>query len=346
MSAITWAADRIHRRQAQASASVADGLTALGQSQGVLITGQRVKARFIQSAAWGIVAGFCGAAVVAGFYDGLFQVHWYVHVGDVHFEIFWLKSWWDNLVGYPWWTLYRHGIRDYGEPAFATLAVKTLMASRKYWNVRVSGLEVAVRAVAVIVLTIVLAVLGIWLIDFSLPAAWGWFWNLPIHGIHHPGFKVSAHFLGKLSVPQLAFGLLVMGQVIHRVWAPAGATLQGALMDWAVDRKQLIVQKASADLAASIPGHGKTISMDEAVVIDAAGWHIIPGWVRKPLSPPVIRERFSEMWRGNEKVKTRKGHRGIILLLAFLLFLVMCLGLVGAHWAALGHTVPYLFPGH
>jgi hypothetical protein len=332
-----------HRKLAgQVNASVADGLTALGQSQGTLLTEKKVKARFLQSAIWGIVAGLCGAAVVAGFYDGLFQVNWYVHIGDVHFEIFWLKSWWDNLVGYPWWTLYRHGIRDYGEPAFATLAVKTLMANRKYWGVRVSGLEVGVRAAAVIVLTIVLAVLGIWLVDFSLP----WAWAHIASSVGHPGYKVSAHFLGKLSVPQLALGLALIGPVVHRVWAPAGATLQGALMDRAVDRKQSVVQKASADLAASIPGYGKSISMDEAVVIDRAGWHIIPVWVRLPLIAPVIRERFSEMWRGNEQVKTRRGHRGVILTVAFFVFLVMCLGLVGAHWAALGHTVPYLFPGH
>jgi hypothetical protein len=333
-----------HRRIAgQVNAGVSDGITALGKSEGALLTGKNVRFRFGQSAYWGIIAGLMGAAVIAGFYDGLWEINWYVHVGPVHFEIFYLKNWWDNLIHYQWWTLYRHGaFRDLAEPAIATVGVKTVMASRKYWDTRIGGWEVAGRGLAVLGLTFALGIAGIWLIDFSLP----WAWAHVASAVHHPGFKLSAHFLGKLSVPQLVLGLGVIGPIVHRVWAPAGATLQGALMDRAVDRRQSVVQQASADLAASIPGNGKSISMDEAVVIDRAGWHIIPVWVRLPLVPPIIRERFSEMWRGNQAVQTRKGRRAVIMILAFFLFLVMCLGMVGAHWAALGHTVPYLFPGH
>ena len=333
-----------HRKLAeQVNAGLSDGITNLGTAEATLLTGKNVRGRFIQSAYWGLSIGFLAAAIIFGFYDGILQIRWYVHIGSLYFQIFWLKGWWDHLIRYPWWTLYRHGaFRDLAGPAIATVGAKTVMAARKHWNTRVSGLEVAGRGLAVLGLTFALGVLGIWLIDFSLPAAWAWVTS----AVGHPGFKVSAHFLGKLSVPQLFLGLFVIGPVVHRVWAPAGATLQGALMDWAVDRKQSVVQQASADLAASIPGNGKSISMDEAVVIDRAGWHIIPAWVRLPLAPPVIRERFSEMWRGNEQVKTRKGHRAAIMILAVFLFLVMCLGMVGAHWAALGHTVPYLFPGH
>lgn len=336
---LSW---RPHRRVAdKVQDGIADGLTALGKSEGTLLSGRKVRFRFGQSAYWGIAFGFMGAALIAGFYDGLWEINWYVHIGAVHFQIFYLKGWWDHLIHYPWWALYRHGaFRDLAEPAIATVAVKTVMAGRKYWNTRVSGWEVAWRGLAVLGLTFALGVAGIWLIDFSLP----WAWAHVASSVGHPGFKVSAHFLGKLSVPQIVLGLAVIGPVVHRVWAPAGATLQGALMDRAVDRRQAVVQRASADLEASVPGNGKSISMDEAVVIDQAGWRIIPAWVRLPLSPPVIRERFAEMWRGNQSVQTRKGHRAVILTLAFFLTLVMLLGMVGAHWAATGHTVPYLFP--
>lgn len=314
----------------QVNAGISDGITTLAKSEGELLNGKRVRFRFGQSAIWGIAFGLMGAALIAGFYDGLWEINWYVHIGPVHFEIFYLKNWWDHLIRYPWWTLYRHGaFRDLAEPAIATVGVKTMMAGRKYWDTRIGGWEVAGRGLAVLGLTFALGVVGIWLIDFSLP----WAWAHVASAVHHPGFKLSAHFLGKLSVPQLLLGLAVIGPVVHRVWAPAGATLQGALMDWAVDRKQAIVAAT-----------GET--PERAVEIDQAGWHIIPAWVRKPLSPPVIRERFAEMWRGNKSVQTRKGHRAVIMTLAFFLFLVMCLGMAGAHWAALGHTVPYLFPGH
>jgi hypothetical protein len=306
---------------------VRDDFKSLGKSEGVLLSGGRVRLRFAQSTLWSVVAGFLGAGFIAGLYDGLFEINWYVHAGTLHFEVFYLKNWWDHLVRYGWWALYRHGaFRDIPEPAFATMAVKTLLAKRKWWSVRVPTWRVVSAPFAVVGLTLALGVLGVWLVNFSLP----WLWERAASAAGHPGFKVSAHFIGKLSVPQLVLGLAI-GLVIHRVWAPVGATLQGVLLDRAVDRRQAVVLRAGEE-------------MDRAVEIDNAGWHIIPAWVRLPLSPPVIRERFAEMWRGNASVETRKGHRWVIVLVAVLVFLVMLLGLVGAHWAGTGHTVPYLFP--
>lgn len=332
MSALAGFLERLPGRQAvNVSENVADvgqDIRALGKSEALLLTGGRVRLRFAQSALWSAVAGFLGASFIAGLYFGLFQVNWYVHLGGVRFELFYLKHGWDNLFPYDWWALYRHAaFRDIPEPAFAAMAVKTLLASRRWWSVRVSNLRVVTSPFVVIGLTLALGVLGVWLIDFALPAAWAGVAS----AVGHPGFKVSARFLGTLSVPQLALGFII-GQVVHRYWAPVGATLQGASLDRVVDRRQAIAARAD-------------VTPERAVEIDNAGWHITPAWVRLPLSPPVIRERFAEMWRGNASVEVRQGHGKVIALATALAVLVTLLGLAGHYYVgSLGHSIPYIAP--
>lgn len=332
MSALAGVIERLPHRRVAANVSenvadVKDDIRALGRSQAFLLSGERVHGRLVQSLYWSAAAALLGAAFVAGLYDGVLQVRWYVHVGSFHLELFYLKGWWDGLFPYNWWPLYRHAaFRDIAEPAVATMAVKTLLASRKWWGVRVGNVRLLTAPLVVVFLTLGLGVLGVWLTDFALPAVWAW----ACSGLGHPGFKVSAHFLGKASASQLVLGF-VIGQAVHRYWAPVGATLQGAFLDRAVDRRQAVVNRAR-------------IPMDRAVRIDLAGWHIVPAWVRLPLSPPVIRERFAEMWRGNADVKIRKGHGKVIALATVFVVLVTLLGLVGHYWAGAGHTVPYLFP--
>jgi len=337
VSAVSGLLERLpHRKLAgQVNDGISDGITALGKSEGELLNGERIRFRFAQSTCWGLAVGLLAAAMVAGWYDGLWEVKWYVHVGPVYFHLFYLKDWWDNLIRYPWWTLYRHGaFRDLLEPAIASLAVKTLMAKRKWWGSRVKTWRLVVTPFLVILLAIALGVVGIWLIDFSLP----WAWEHVTSALGHPGFKISAHFLGKLSVPQLALGLLVIGPIIHRVWAPVGATIQGILLDRSVDKKQAIIRRAG-------------LTLDRAVEIDQAGWHIIPAWVRHAFSPPVIREHWTELWRGNVAVREvvlkhwARILRTMVLAIAVIfVILSTALGLIGHYWAGTGHTFPYLFP--
>jgi hypothetical protein len=172
----------------------------------------------------------------------------------------------------------------------------------------------------IIAVTFALGIAGVWLLYFGGPDAW-----------HHlfgsyvlPGTK----WLGYGSVGQLALGSGI-GLILHRYWAPIGATLQGGELDRVVDRWQSLIKNAA-------------ISIDEAVRLNNAGLHILPAWVRLPLAPPVIRERFSERWRDNPNITIRPGHR---LALALMTALVTLLGLIGHYWAGAGHTVPYLFPG-
>jgi hypothetical protein len=319
---------RVARRVSENVTDVREDFSALGKSEAVLLTGGEVHGRLVQSLYWSVAAALLGAAFVSGLYDGILQVHWYIWIGGFHVELFNLKYGWDHLLPYNWWPLYRHAaFRDIAAPAVATMAVKTLLAGRKWWNKRVSNLRLLTSPLVVVFLTLALGVLGVWLTDFAFPAAWA----AVASAVRHPGFKVSAHFLGKASASQIILGILI-GQVVHRYWAPVGATLQGATLDREVDRKQEIVTRAGID-------------MKRAIQIDNAGWHITPAWVRLPLSPPVIRERFAEMWRGNAEVKIRKGHGKVIALATVFVVLVTLLGLVGHYWAGAGHSVPYLFPG-
>lgn len=333
MSALGGVLDRLpHRRVAgKVGSDVADSITALGKSQAFLLSGDPVRFRFAQSTLWSVVAGFIGAGFIAGLYFGLFEVRWYIHIGGFNHQIFYLKTWWDGGMGFIHsanWPLYRHtAFRDIPEPAFATMAITTLLAKKKWWGVRVGTWRILTAPLVIIGLTLALGVLGVWLIDFALPGAWAH----AATAFRHPGFKVSAHFLGKLSVPQLLLGFLI-GRILHRYWAPVGATLQGYQLDRTVDYWQGKVEAAQ-------------ISTDEAVRLNNAGLHILPAWVRLPIMPPVIRERFSDMWRKNVSINIRKSHAGVVMTMTVVVVLVTLLGLLGHYWVGAGHTIPYIAPG-
>lgn len=334
-----------HREGRQALgdiASVREDFKAMGKSDETLLSGAPVKGRFAQNLSWSVPLGLLVALVPAGLYFGVLQVHWYIWIGNLHVELFHLKDWWDNLIRYNWWPLYRHAaFRDLAEPAAASMAVKTILANRKWWGKPpASTARIVTAPVVVLLLIFGLGVAGTWVINFSGP----WAWEHVTSALGHPGFKISAHFLGKLSVPQLALGLLVIGPVVHRYWAPVGATLQGVTIDRSVDRRQAVVRRAQ-----EMTG----IADEHVLKIDAAGWHIVPLWVRKPLAPPPLRERFAYGWRHNAEVSERKAMGrwqrrlfafAVVLVIAVIV-LLMALGFIGHYWVGvLHHHVRYLAP--
>lgn len=343
MSPFTGLLERLpgHREGRQALgdiASVREDLQAMRKSDATLLSGQPIKGRFAQNLAWSVPMGLLAALVPAGLYFGVLEVHWYIWVGSFHVELFNLKQGWDGLFRYDWWALYRHAaFRDLAEPAAASMAVKTVLASRKWWGKpAASTLRIVTAPLVVIFLIVALGVAGTWVINFSGP----WAWEHVTSALGHPGFKVSAHFLGKLSVPQLVLGLFIIGPIVHRYWAPVGATLQGVAIDRSVDRKQEIVKRAQA----------MTGMADEHVLkVDSAGWHIVPLWVRKPLAPPPLRERFAYGWRHNAQVTDRQGHSRwftfAVVLVTVVILALMALGFIGHYWVGvLHHNVPYLAP--
>jgi hypothetical protein len=273
-----------------------------------LVTGKHIHLRTAQMVFWSVIAAVLGAGFVAGLYFGILQVDWHVHVGSVNFQLFYLKKWWDSGMGVTHsgnWVLYRHAaFRDIAEPALATMAVLTLLAKPRWWGVRVGTLRLVTAPVILIAATFAMGILGVWLLDFGFPAAWH-----HVFGSH----VLPLGFLGKASAGTLILGFLI-GRVLHRWWAPVGATLQGHLLDRSADRAHR---------------NGRT-----------------PLWVKLPIAPPVIRERFSLMYRDDEEIRdVGTVNHWLILAIVTVFVLVTALGLAGHYWVGtLNQAIPYLAP--
>jgi hypothetical protein len=253
-----------------------------------------------QTVLWSVIAAILGSGFVAGWYFGLFEVNW--HIGS--FELFNLKPWWDHLFHYASWTLYRHGERDLLEPAFATMGVKTVMAKAKYWDRPCSRLRLFGTPPLIIALGVGLATGGVWLLDFGLPNAW--------HHFHWQTITAPA-YVSHSSWQVILLGI-VIGLVLHPLWGPVGAELQGRLVNRSVERKA--------------PHE--------------------PLWVREPIAPPTMRKRWvasaASFIPGSSSLHVSKWERWAVSLLLFAAVLITLLGLLAQHWIGLGHSVPYLAP--
>lgn len=283
-------------------------LSEMERESRTLLGGKPVRFRTEQMLVWSVVVGLLAASFIAGLYFGVLEVNWHV---------FWLKPGWDKdawgLVHSGNWALYRHAaFRDQAEPAIATMVVMSFLARSKWWGVRVRPVRLVTAPVVLLAMVFGLGIFGVWAIDFGLPNAWHHIFG----ALGHPGYRIRLSFLGKLSVETLVYGY-VMGRVLHRYWAPVGATIQGYQIDRAVDRAK---------------SRGKD--------------GIVPLWVRLPLSPPVIRERFGYIWRHDASIDLGGNvHKVLLALLGIVIVLVTLLGVLGHYYVGvLGHSVPFLAP--
>src|SRR5216684_4171149 len=202
-------------------------MTAAAPPRHVTVNGKAVEYRGVQMTAWSLAAGFAGACFVAGLYFLLLQVNWHVNIDGVKFQIFNLKPWWDGLFSAKSWPLYRHGLRDLGEPAAAVMGVMTLLARPKWWGTRLRGWQLALSPLVLAVVATGLILGGIWLLDFGLPNLWH---------VLFGAYRVTAPaWIAHSSWQTLLLGFLI-GRVLHPLWAPAGATLQGYRIDASVNR--------------------------------------------------------------------------------------------------------------
>lgn len=320
-----------HHRQNltdKVGSDLSDTAKALSIPRATLLSGKYVRFRFGQSVLWSVIAGLIGAQFVFGLYDGVMEVHWFIHIGDFYLNLFYLKPGWDSdcfgLVHSGNWDLYRHlAFRDIAGPAFATMAVSTLLAKPKWWDKRVHSVRIVTAPLVIIGLTFALGVLGVWLAYFGLPNAW--------HHLFGSYVVPDTAWLGKVSAAQLLLGFLI-GRILHRYWAPVGATLQSGPLDQSVDRWQQKIKAAG-------------MVLEDAVKYSNAGLHILPSWQRHPIAPPVLRERWAIMWRKNDKINAKSAHTRAVLAVVVVAVLVTALGFVGHYVAGEGLSVPYLFPG-
>lgn len=162
---------------------------------------------------WGAAMAFFAGLIIMTGYFLITQVRYHIMIGG-HEYVYWLKPSWDRLldrlVGAGKWSLSRHLGRNLLDPILATLFVKSLLANWKVhpdgrapmWYVVLSPLIVLAAALALII-----------------PFCWVVFWVIPVIGYHVP-----------ITIVQIAGGILI-GQIIHRIYAPAGRTIQGYFID-------------------------------------------------------------------------------------------------------------------
>lgn len=287
-------------------------------AQPVLWNGERIKGRWLQTRFWAALIGLLGVGLIAGLYFGIGQVDWFVHIGPVHFQVFYLKpgwdagTWWPSWIGH--WADYRHyAFRDQLEPAIATVLVLSVLAGEKYWNYRLKAWQVAGLVIALIACAVVLGVCGVYLRDFGLPGLWAH----AASGLGHPGYSLRGAFAwaGKASLFTLAWGAL-MGFALHKLWAPAGATIQGYWTDRLADG-------------------ARTRNPERP-----------PWYVRYPFSAPVIRERISYLFTHPKIQLAKPGRTGrwIIATVTFAVVLLIALGLLAKYGIGHGLHVTYLAP--
>ncbi len=260
------------------------------------VNGKPVRFRLIQVLYWSAAVAVAGAALVAGGYYLITQQK---------YGTFTLKDNWDNLFHYASWKLYRHGVRDLGEPAIATLWVKTILAKPSTWNKRAGPVRLIATPFLVIAIAGAMIIGGIWLLDFGFPNLWHAF------GWHH--LMLAGYGAHLWATAQTVLLGVIIGLVIHRLWAPAGATIQGYYVDKSVDR-------------AILTGH-------------------TPAWVTYPLAPPMVRERFSWIMSHDPVVSEHgKVDKWVIIPTTVFIALIVIVGLIAHFWIGTGHPFPVLAP--
>jgi hypothetical protein len=303
------------------------------QARDTLWNGRKIHFYGVQFRYWALIVGIVGATGVAGAYFGLWEVHWYLPFGPAWMQRGMdLKPWWDRGSWWPGflghWDLYRHAaFRNQLEPGIGGLLALSVMSKAKWWGYRVSTVSIGIRMILVLAITIGLGVLGVWLSYFGMP----WLWAHIFTAAGKPGYNLDGAFswAGKSSLFILVWGIGVMAQAAHRIWAPAGATIQGFALDRSADRAR--------DLTAA----------DRKQDPDAADR--IPTWVRQPVAPPNLRLRWSGLYLlpDNGKPLQTAGpvkRTAIRVILAAFAWLFL-LGLIGHYVVGVfGVHVPYLAP--
>jgi hypothetical protein len=261
------------------------------------VNGKPIRARGLQQLVHGSLFGVLGVCLFAGVYFAVIEVPWHiwVHIGSFQWRTgtSLIKHWWDGGMGFIHsgdWYLYRHAIRNDGEPAAFALFGSMIAAPPKYWGRKIGTLRLIATPPLLLLATLALIVGGTWVIIHWLPANWSY------------------------SACSLVLGLAI-GFAMRPLWKPAGATLQGFLVDRAVD-----VSRAK----------GRD-----------------PLWERTPLGPPSPRERYSEMKANDTDTETRSpASRGVIITILIAAFLLVVLGALAKFGFAHGLHVPYLYPAH
>jgi hypothetical protein len=205
-----------------------------GPPRHILIHGKPIRLRWLQQIIWSFLVANAGALVISAIYYLLVQLNW--HIGG--HEILYLKPSWDKLFSFQGWDADRHNIRDVYEALLATLFVKSLLANWKKGGWHAPAWYVAISPLLLVVVAAPFVVLGVYLIDHAFPYLWHrWFGHQhvanPVHLPHTLAW--AGTYLAGFPWQPVVIGILA-GLVVHRVYAPAGRTVQLYFIGRAVDK--------------------------------------------------------------------------------------------------------------
>ena len=200
----------------------------------ILVKGRPIHLRWLQQLIWFVVAANVGAWIISALYYIFIELRW--HVGG--HTLFYLKPDWDNLFSFSGWKQDRHDVRNVYEAVLATLFVRSLMANWRKHDHRATAWYVAISPILIIVAAFPIVVAGIWLINYGIPDVWHA--ALAHHVVRNPlHFPHGLHWLGTYLAgypwQPVVIGI-VAGLVVHRVYAPAGNTVQLYFIGRSVDK--------------------------------------------------------------------------------------------------------------
>jgi hypothetical protein len=198
------------------------------------VNGRPIRLRWLQQIIWFIVGANVGAWIISALYYIFVELRW--HVGGHTF--LYLKPDWDHLFSFHGWPADRHDVRDVYEAVLATLFVRSLLANWRKHDRRAPAWYVAISPILIVVAAFPVVVAGIWLINYGLPDVWHAV--LAHHVLHNPvHFPYRLAWLGTYLAgypwQPVLIGILA-GQVVHRVYAPAGNSVQLYFIGRSVDK--------------------------------------------------------------------------------------------------------------
>ena len=200
----------------------------------IAVNGRSIRLRWLQQIIWAFLAANVGALIISALYYLFIQVRW--HVGG-HTYLY-LKPNWDGLFHFKGWPQDRHDIRDVYEAVLATLFVRSLLANWRKHDRRAPSWYVVISPFLIVVVAFPVVAAGVWLIDHGLPYLWhAWLAHRTLHNPAHLPRRLDwlGTYLAGYPWQAVLIGILA-GLVVHRVYAPAGNTVQLYFIGRSVDR--------------------------------------------------------------------------------------------------------------
>ena len=264
------------------------------------MNGRPIRLRWLQQVIWLFVAANVGAMVIAALYYLFVELRW--HVGSHTF--LYLKPDWDNLFTFRGWAADRHDVRDVYEAVLATLFVRSLLANWRKHDRRAPAWYVALSPILIVVVAFPIVAAGIWLINHGLPFLWhAVLAHRALHNPVHMPYTLAwlGTYLASYPWQPVVIGILA-GLVVHRVYAPAGNTVQMYFVGRSVDKTRDAIAAGEENPRRHLP--------------------------RWPW-PPVIRERATWIMDTDQPVPDRR--RDITWAVRIVLSVLTCLAIYGAY---------------